>query len=93
VLDEPTEGIQPSIIKDIGRAISYLREGRHGDPAGRAVFRLRPRTRRRVVAAASAWGGRLVVRVAGHDGWPVRRQMARVLGALRGGPLPRVWQM
>jgi urea transport system ATP-binding protein len=26
VLDEPTEGIQPSIIKDIGRAITYLRE-------------------------------------------------------------------
>ncbi|HEX2656367.1 MAG TPA: urea ABC transporter ATP-binding subunit UrtE [Xanthobacteraceae bacterium] len=25
ILDEPTEGIQPSIIKDIGRAISYLR--------------------------------------------------------------------
>jgi urea transport system ATP-binding protein len=25
VLDEPTEGIQPSIIKDIGRTISYLR--------------------------------------------------------------------
>jgi len=25
VLDEPTEGIQPSIIKDIGRAIVYLR--------------------------------------------------------------------
>jgi urea transport system ATP-binding protein len=25
VLDEPTEGIQPSVIKDIGRAISYLR--------------------------------------------------------------------
>ena len=25
VLDEPTEGIQPSIIKDIGHAISYLR--------------------------------------------------------------------
>jgi urea transport system ATP-binding protein len=25
VLDEPTEGIQPSIIKDIGRAISFLR--------------------------------------------------------------------
>jgi len=27
VLDEPTEGIQPSIIKDIGRAISSLRKG------------------------------------------------------------------
>jgi urea transport system ATP-binding protein len=26
VLDEPTEGIQPSIIKDIGRAIIYLKE-------------------------------------------------------------------
>jgi urea transport system ATP-binding protein len=25
VLDEPTEGIQPSIIKDIGRTIEYLR--------------------------------------------------------------------
>jgi urea transport system ATP-binding protein len=25
ILDEPTEGIQPSVIKDIGRAISYLR--------------------------------------------------------------------
>lgn len=25
LLDEPTEGIQPSIIKDIGRAISHLR--------------------------------------------------------------------
>jgi urea transport system ATP-binding protein len=25
VLDEPTEGIQPSIIKDIGRVISLLR--------------------------------------------------------------------
>ena len=26
VLDEPTEGIQPSIIKDIGNALKYLRE-------------------------------------------------------------------
>jgi urea transport system ATP-binding protein len=26
LLDEPTEGIQPSIIKDIGRAIEYLRQ-------------------------------------------------------------------
>jgi len=31
VLDEPTEGIQPSIIKDIGRAIEYLRD--RGDMA------------------------------------------------------------
>jgi urea transport system ATP-binding protein len=26
VLDEPTEGIQPSIIKDIGRTIALLRD-------------------------------------------------------------------
>jgi urea transport system ATP-binding protein len=26
ILDEPTEGIQPSIIKDIGAAITYLRQ-------------------------------------------------------------------
>uniref|UniRef100_A0A2A4Z9Z3 Urea ABC transporter ATP-binding subunit UrtE n=1 Tax=OCS116 cluster bacterium TaxID=2030921 RepID=A0A2A4Z9Z3_9PROT len=26
VLDEPTEGIQPSVIKDIGRVIAYLRD-------------------------------------------------------------------
>ena len=31
VLDEPTEGIQPSVIKDIGRAIDYLRK--QGDMA------------------------------------------------------------
>ena len=31
LLDEPTEGIQPSIIKDIGRAIVYLRQ--RGDMA------------------------------------------------------------
>ena len=31
VLDEPTEGIQPSIIKDIGRAITFLRD--RGDMA------------------------------------------------------------
>jgi urea transport system ATP-binding protein len=31
VLDEPTEGIQPSIIRDIGRAIAWLRD--RGDMA------------------------------------------------------------
>ncbi len=31
VLDEPTEGIQPSVIKDIGRAITFLRN--RGDMA------------------------------------------------------------
>jgi urea transport system ATP-binding protein len=35
VLDEPTEGIQPSIIKDIGRVIRMLAErGMNGQPMG-----------------------------------------------------------
>ena len=43
LLDEPTEGIQPSIIKDIGRAIAYLRGlGADGHRAGRAISRFRP---------------------------------------------------
>lgn len=44
-------------------------------------------------AAASAWDGRLVVRAMAGDGWPLRRLVARVLSILRGGPLPRVWQV
>ncbi len=44
-------------------------------------------------AAASAWDGRLVLRAMAGDGWPLRRLVARVLSHLRGGPLPRVWQV
>ncbi|MCU0854134.1 MAG: urease accessory protein UreD [Rhodobacteraceae bacterium] len=44
-------------------------------------------------AAASAWDGRLVVRALASDGWPLRRLVARVLTLLRGGALPRVWQV
>ena len=47
LLDEPTEGIQPSIIKDIGRAITYLRNlGQIADRPGRAVSRFRAGARR-----------------------------------------------
>jgi urea transport system ATP-binding protein len=47
LLDEPTEGIQPSIIKDIGRAIVYLRNlGRIAVVSGGAVPRLRARVGR-----------------------------------------------
>ena len=48
VLDEPTEGIQPSIIKDIGRALQFLR-----DDMGMTILlveqypRFLPRDRRR----------------------------------------------
>jgi urea transport system ATP-binding protein len=34
ILDEPTEGIQPNIIDQIGEAIRFLRSGGHHDEAG-----------------------------------------------------------
>ena len=46
-----------------------------------------------VEAAASGWDGKCVVRMLARDGWPLRRQVARVTSVLRGGPLPRAWQM
>ena len=44
-------------------------------------------------AAASALPGRLLVRLMAPDAFPLRRQMVRLLGALRPAPLPRVWQI
>ena len=42
---------------------------------------------------ASGWDGRLIVRVLAAEGWPLRRQMARLIEILSGRALPRVWQM
>jgi urease accessory protein len=44
-------------------------------------------------AAASAWNGRLVVRLTGADLAPVKQAVATVLMELRGADLPRVWQI
>jgi urease accessory protein len=47
-----------------------------------------------VQAAASAFDGKLIVRMLAADGWPLRRQISRALAVMRAGrPLPRVWQM
>ncbi len=46
-----------------------------------------------VDAAASAFDGKLTLRMMARDGWPLRRQIARALMVLRGCALPRVWQM
>jgi urease accessory protein len=47
-----------------------------------------------VIGTASAFAGRTVVRMLAADGWPLRRQVARILLILRQGqPLPRVWQL
>ena len=44
------------------------------------------------VAGASAWNGLLAVRALARDGRTLQRDMAAVLVALSGRPLPRVWQ-
>jgi urease accessory protein len=47
-----------------------------------------------VTGAASAFAGRTVLRLLAVDGWPLRRQIIRLLHILRQGqPLPRVWQV
>ncbi|WP_410217498.1 urease accessory protein UreD [Paracoccus sp. (in: a-proteobacteria)] len=46
-----------------------------------------------VTSAASAPAGRLVLRLLAPDGWPLRRQINRLLLALRPDPLPRIWQV
>lgn len=46
-----------------------------------------------VDSGASAFDGKLTLRLMAADGWPLRRQILRVLEVLRDGPMPRVWQM
>lgn len=47
-----------------------------------------------IQGAASAYDGKLVIRLLAADGWPLRRQILRLLHVLRrGAPPPRVWQM
>lgn len=43
-------------------------------------------------AAASAWDGRLVVRLMGADAHDLRRALARIVTTLTAADLPRVWQ-
>ncbi len=46
-----------------------------------------------VTGAASAPPGRLILRLLAGDGWPLRRQVIRLLRVLRPDPLPRIWQV
>ncbi len=48
ILDEPTEGIQPSVIKEIGGHQKTRRARRYGHSLGRAVLRFRRRAGRPV---------------------------------------------
>ena len=46
-----------------------------------------------VEAGASAWDGKLTVRILAPSGFALRRAVLAALGPLRQGPLPRVWQI
>lgn len=47
-----------------------------------------------VQSAASGWDGKVTLRLMAVDGWPLRRQILRVLAVLRPGQAaPRVWQI
>jgi urease accessory protein len=47
-----------------------------------------------VAGGVSAFAGRTTLRLMAADGWPLRRQIVRLLHILRRGqPLPRVWQI
>lgn len=46
-----------------------------------------------VIGAASAPPGRLLLRLLAVDGWPLRRQVIRLLRVLRPESLPRIWQV
>ncbi|GHE02580.1 urease accessory protein UreD [Defluviimonas sp. 20V17] len=46
-----------------------------------------------VEAAASGWDGKCVVRLRAADALPLKRAVAKVLKAMRGRALPRVWQI
>ncbi len=44
-------------------------------------------------AAASAWGGLMMVRMAAPDSYSLNRELMQVLGAFRRRPMPRVWSI
>ncbi|WP_406871143.1 urease accessory protein UreD [Thioclava sp. 'Guangxiensis'] len=47
-----------------------------------------------VEAAASGFDGKVIMRCIARDGWPLRKQLLRVMAVLRGNvPAPRVWQI
>lgn len=46
-----------------------------------------------VIAAASGWNGRTLLRATATDLWPLKLYLGRVIARLTDRPLPRVWQM
>jgi urease accessory protein len=55
-------------------------------PAARSALETAPGD-----AGASAWNGMLVARLIARGGQPLRTGLVRLIEALRGVPMPRVW--
>ncbi|WP_323021824.1 urease accessory protein UreD [Pararhodobacter sp.] len=96
VLVEPvtltTEALQGPATLDGARAFASMALIAPG--AGDALGPVRAAlTEAGVRGAASALDGKLTIRLMAADGWPLRRQIARLVAVLRPGPLPRVWQI
>ena len=74
------------------RAFASLALVRQGAEAALAAVR-RILDEPGVTSGASALDGRVMVRLLAVDGWPMRRQILRLLDVLREAPVPRVWQI
>jgi urease accessory protein len=74
------------------RAFASLALVRQGAEAALAAVR-RVLDEPGVTSGASALDGRVMVRLLAVDGWPMRRQILRLLDVLREAPVPRVWQI
>lgn len=80
----------PAVLGD-ARAFATLALVVQGaeDAVGRARAEL---TEGGVTGGVSGFDGKLMIRLMAGDGWPLKRQIMRLVSVLRPGPLPRVWQ-
>ena len=74
------------------RALSTVVLAARGAEDAGAALRGIDAAARGVRLAASGWDGRLVIRMASARPAPLRRVLISVIVALRGAPVPRVWQ-
>ncbi len=89
-LDDDVPAAGPAVLQDARALASLVLAGPGAeDAAGPARSVLdEPGVR----GGVSAFDGRLSIRLLAGDGWPLRRQILRLLAVLRTGPMPRVWQ-
>ena len=83
---------QPALLGG-ARAVALVALVAEGAEALLAAMRSAVQAFGTVQAAASGWGGKCVVRMLAHDAMALRAAVAAVLTAIRGVPLPRVWQI